>query len=339
MYPVLKNMNVIKVLRFFLASSVIFSHSFSIVGVLDPISVTHKFSFGTLAVDGFFAVSGFLLYFSVQSSSPVVFIVKRYLRFFPLLAFVVLTSAGGVLVLSYVGLVSIQKYDVLSYVYTNLDLITLNRQYNINGVFAENVMSGNINGSLWSLNYEFWASMILLAIYTIFSRFKRVFFVCFCLGFVVLTQLAGHTETGNLDDFLNRLLPTFLIGSIAACFSKDLRKINTNVLRFISVMALSILICSVFFDFYFVISRFIWPLIFVPISISQEKKVAGIDLSYGVFLLGFPLGQIINSIGINNPLVLFGFTIVMVLPVAFLCTVHIEEKFSFQKLRDGMRTR
>jgi peptidoglycan/LPS O-acetylase OafA/YrhL len=87
--------NNFSVLRILFATLVILSHSTELIdGNRSSETLTRLFgtiSFGVLAVDGFFIVSGYLITKSYLSSEPISYLVKRTLRIYPgfIVAFVV----------------------------------------------------------------------------------------------------------------------------------------------------------------------------------------------------------------------------------------------------------
>jgi peptidoglycan/LPS O-acetylase OafA/YrhL len=92
-------------LRFFFAALVIFSHAFTLsTGVEDPEPLhlfTGKITFGTVAVNAFFTISGFLITHSwLSSRSAGAYLLKRALRIYP--GFIV-ACVLGLAVFGYLG--------------------------------------------------------------------------------------------------------------------------------------------------------------------------------------------------------------------------------------------
>src|ERR1700722_9985256 len=79
--------NNFSILRMLFATLVILSHSYELIdGNRSREMLTHIFgtiSFGILAVDGFFIVSGYLITKSYLSSAPMNYLCKRILRIYP----------------------------------------------------------------------------------------------------------------------------------------------------------------------------------------------------------------------------------------------------------------
>src|SRR5690606_37823885 len=108
---------------------------------------------GGFSVECFFIMSGYLIFISLKNSKTVLnYLWKRILRIFPALFGLLLVT--GILLTIVTGNpeLMITKY-FLQY---SIDVLSLYKvKYNIGDTFANNPYSGVVNGSLWSLSYEF----------------------------------------------------------------------------------------------------------------------------------------------------------------------------------------
>ncbi len=161
-------------LRFLAASMVIYGHSYALSGMQkQDIFVRHGLPFsGTIAVDMFFAVSGFLVTGSLMRRSNVIsFVLARALRLFPAYAACLVLCAFvlGPLLTTLPLREYLHNPDTLAYVWANLGFQNL--RWDLPGVFVHNPYTGTINGSIWTLPAE--ASMYLwLAALGLFGIFK-----------------------------------------------------------------------------------------------------------------------------------------------------------------------
>lgn len=159
------------ILRICLGILVIFSHSFPLVGDTDPANFLGT-SLGAVAVSGFFAPSGFLLFSKSLENTTFEFLVKRFSRIVPGLVFAVFATLAH----AFFSLISrgrpVQIVDYVSCAYTNLSVVNPNIQVSIAGAFADNAMPGNANGSLWSLTRECWCYFILASLACVVRRFR-----------------------------------------------------------------------------------------------------------------------------------------------------------------------
>jgi peptidoglycan/LPS O-acetylase OafA/YrhL len=158
-------------LRVFAAATVLFSHSFLISqGTQDHeplIVLTGRQSIlGLAGVFVFFAVSGYLVTQSFEETrSPWRYLVKRALRIFPGLI-VALVLCGFVLapiVSTLPASEYFQRPEPYRYVFWNtlLDL----RQHELpKTMFVDNPVGLEINGSLWTLRYEFEMYLMVLVL-------------------------------------------------------------------------------------------------------------------------------------------------------------------------------
>ena len=158
-------------LRVLAASAVIFSHSFLIAEGNDKreplIILTGRQSIlGLCGVFVFFAISGFLVTQSWEATKgPLRYLAKRALRIFPgLIAALVLSAFVLAPLVTKLPLLDyLRRPEPWRYVFWNtlLDL----RVHELPGVmFVDNAVGLEVNGSLWTLRYEFEMYLMVLAL-------------------------------------------------------------------------------------------------------------------------------------------------------------------------------
>lgn len=143
-------------LRLLLATMVIWAHSYALLGETEP--TLGGISVGALAVNGFFAISGCFITISwLRSRSLWSFARKRIARIYPgFLAAAVLCLLFVLPVASSRGISSISSISTAK---TTAYLLTL-RLPPTPGVFPGLAVPA-INGSLWTIKYEFMCYMAL----------------------------------------------------------------------------------------------------------------------------------------------------------------------------------
>jgi peptidoglycan/LPS O-acetylase OafA/YrhL len=165
--------NNFNLLRLVAASSVIFSHAYDITsGLHDPLSARIGYSAGWVAVSAFFSMSGYLIYKSaLRTPSAADYMSARCLRILPgLWAMLIITT----LALSSNSVLSLADYlgmsETWEYIFGNA--IMYRPRYELPGVFLGNPLVGVINGSLWTLRFEFtcYILVIALSVSGVFSR-------------------------------------------------------------------------------------------------------------------------------------------------------------------------
>lgn len=203
--------NSFDIARFVAASLVLVSHSFVLTGHAEP--AVGDGSLGAFAVNVFFIMSGFLITQSwIQYPRFMVFMIKRSLRIFPAL---IVVCAMSILVLGFFSSLPYGTYLKTpgAVQYMN-NIMLFNTTYGLPGVFAGNVYPGAVNGSLWTLAYEFvmylsiaflgalflfrrwsaigiWFGLLLLNFSQMFDPFKRILnFNLFYLDARLLARLA-----------------------------------------------------------------------------------------------------------------------------------------------------
>jgi peptidoglycan/LPS O-acetylase OafA/YrhL len=214
-------------LRFALASAVILSHSYALLVGSDvtepPYEATRgQVTLGGLAVNFFFVISGSLVTHSwLQSRGLFDYLKKRALRIYP--AFIVVTLLGALVV----GPISAKDPAETMHGINAKDLLIgcFNLlSYEPQGAFPDNPFKGAVNGSLWSIQFEFWCyiGVAALGVTRLLDRcglIAGLFVVSILVSVIVLVfdLHPGGKILGKIFGypvFWARLLPVYLSGMV-----------------------------------------------------------------------------------------------------------------------------
>ena len=293
-------------LRFVLASLVVFSHSFPIgtgTEAFEPLALATKgqLTFGGLAVDAFFVISGFLILHSWQARPEVgAFLRKRVLRIYP--AFLVVAVLDAFLIAPlYAGGTS----PPIDFAFVGRFIVNALRLEAITPgpSFIGNPAEGTVNGSLWSISYEFWCYLGILVLGLVGLAGRRWLLACGLVLFVVVSFVFAwrHLTPGGrwlgqifgYPPFWARLLPFFIAGMAFHAW-RDRLVLNAKGAAVAAValvigaqlpygLSLVLPIASAYIIFW---------LAFLPAPRLSTFARRG-DLSYGIYLFSFPILQIL----------------------------------------------
>jgi peptidoglycan/LPS O-acetylase OafA/YrhL len=288
---ILPNANNTDLIRLILACLVIFGHATTISPQIGYVDFSEKLigvSSSSVAVWIFFFLSGLLVANSlIEKKRMFAFICSRFFRIWPALFVLVLLTTT--ILGPFFTEKSIQEYfsDVNTKEYF-LRNIRLAQQYFLPGVFLGNPSKEVVNGSLWSIPYEVYAYLWLLLLF--FSRLLNkwivlFFFVLLIIDFISVSPIFVKDRATPLYLTLD-----FTIGVLFALW-KD--KINLDIRQ----------LCFLAFAYYFFRDLPVAPiilhlLIFVSVLLLSSgrfflKFKPKFDLSYGVYLWGYAVAQVL----------------------------------------------
>lgn len=334
-------------LRLLFATLVIITHSYTLSGVAENDFLTQwtngQINCSSLGVKGFFIISGFLIFQSaVKSKNLLDYMVKRVLRIYP--AFLVVLIIG-VLVGAVVTDHTLQQYfsdhTTRTYVPVNLALF-LGMQYNINGVFETNIYKSAVNGSIWTIPYEFFFYLVLLFVFLI-RKYNKLLIACTFLLYCSFFYWIFRHENDPERWVQTLSLEKHHIAHFGLCFigGSFLAAININHFRYrniVLLIALTLCIISLCLQqplllqqrpFYF--AQFIlFPVIIIIAGSYSTPVISGLnskigDFSYGVYLYAFLIQQTIMHYFKPGYMELIFITIIL----SFICGAlswHLIEK-------------
>ena len=293
-------------MRLALAILVIYSHAFPLgtgSEAAEPLKLlTHgQVTGGALAVDSFFVMSGFLIAASAQRSSSVWgFLRKRVSRIYP--AFVVSALLSAVVM---VPLASARfgpggpVANLAGFVLQTLRLT----EFHYAGAFAGNPYPGVINGSIWSIPYEFWCYLGVAALMvTGLLRSRAAVLTLFAAAWgVSLRSQIGHWHYGGKllgvvlgsPQFWARLLPLYLAGVVFYEFRGRIPLSGKLALG-----AAGALFAGCWFSFgWTLFFPFAGTYLLFWFAFTPAVRLHGFgrfgDFSYGTYLYAFPIEQLI----------------------------------------------
>lgn len=311
--------NSLGLLRLVLASLVIFDHAFPLGGYgHDPVlDLTRgQATLGSIAVGGFFAISGYLIAKSGMNADILQFMWRRFLRVFPafwtLLVFTAVVVGPIFFVLEGSDLADYFQRAVVgpvAYVAGNWTL-TINT-YGIYDIFATTTPYGEIvgtsvfNGSLWTLAYE-WACYLLIGVLVAFGVLLRARLVVPLLtALMVIVQILVLVDPEGLaanvpffaDRFRVSLTLTFLLGSCMAVYAKRIPYLDglgilSGILVLVTLRYGGFDVVGVAAGAYFVL--------YLGARLPRAVQWIGAknDYSYGIYIYGFLVQQILAFAGV-----------------------------------------
>ena len=293
--------NNLNIIRFIAAIMVIYGHMYPIMGQCSYTIMNQAVS--TIGVEIFFVISGYLITTSfLNEKSVFCYGVKRFFRIIPGLLAVCLVSVFviGPLVSDY----SIKVYftEHLGEALEYMKNVVLYPIYSLPGVFIDNVYPNTVNGSLWTLPIEA-ALYIIVPLIIVITGKKRGYkygltislFIILVFNTIKLTSYPQARLVIWGSDIMQamNLVPYFFIGAIFT-FDKIKRLLNIQVgtlLFFITIM-LNMSYAKTQVLMVFVLPYFIFSLAFASKPVFS-KFGTKIDLSYGIYLYGFIIQQIL----------------------------------------------
>ncbi|HQS67423.1 MAG TPA: acyltransferase [Sulfuricurvum sp.] len=291
-------------LRFIFAVMVLYVHSYallygeSVMGT-DPLTVfTHfQISPGTLAVYGFFVLSGFFMIQSLESNpSLIVYAKNRIYRIIPAF-WLSLFLASFILV----PLIS-KEADIFSlhagsslYFFFHSAIFHINgAAWTIQGAFPNNPLIDNINGSMWTLKYEVLLYVILPILYFIVHHNRKlVLYGTFLLGILAVAYILKNFmlfSVFNPDEYSKLvLLSSFFFYGVMLYLYRESIIVSK---RLMSIGSLALIFAGLFGNLPLLI-LFIFPYILVSfgsiVKTSLFSKTG--DYSYGMYIYAFPVQQ------------------------------------------------
>lgn len=279
-------------IRLVAATMVLVYHAYPLTGSRSSFVSAFGVSLGDVGVLMFFSISGFLIVDSWRRKPHLgSFLLKRARRIFPGLAFVVIACALVLGPLVTTSALSDYFADPRTAGYVILNLL-FQTTYVLPGVFDENPYPVAINGSLWTLEHEARAYVLIAAIGVVgLLRDRRVATI------VLVGVLALETTSVAATEILGfrTLITGFLVGALLLLW-RD--RVRCSMPLAVASLAITIPLNHAVGGAAIQLA-FIAAIGYATIALAYctppawNSVLRGHDLSYGVYVWGFPVQQTI----------------------------------------------
>jgi peptidoglycan/LPS O-acetylase OafA/YrhL len=288
-------------IRLAMALLVVWSHSFALhlgsertewISLL----LNGVYNAGNLGVMAFFVISGFLITQSfVRSKTILRYLEKRVRRIYP--GYLVATSICAFLIAPWFGGVfpSVAKT-------VGLNLLLRNEVPN---AFQSNPV-GSVNGSLWSIPFEFWCYLGVAALGSLSLATKRWFLLIVLIIFMsarlacdLMHVTPGLGYIGVIFGWpyeWTKIGPSFLFGMIAYAYRQQLPRSN---ILLIGMVLVSIAACHLNAN---VANLLVAPTLAYGVfmvaftnRVTLHEATRFGDFSYGTYLYAFPIQQMLEA--------------------------------------------
>ena len=335
--------NSLNFLRLVLAVAVVFSHSLTI-GRYGSETIHGKTTLGTIAVYGFFGLSGFLIAGSASRNGIGRYLWQRFLRIFPgfWICLVVTAFVFGSIAWRHQNPVRARACGLHCYLtepggpvgYLIHNFWLEISQPTISGTLQPGIFSNVWNGSLWTLIFEFLCYLMLAALSVVGLLRHRAAVAGLALGAwaaaIVVTSVPNlaadfspshHWYVMQMFTFV----PIFLTGSLLFLYSEKIpdsglvATVSTGLFLLGFILPVGAGVPVFTFTSMGLTSVFlVYPLLWLGIHLPVPKVGARNDYSYGVYIYAFPVQQLLLVWGVARwgywPYTLL--TLLIVAPIA-----------------------
>ena len=273
------------------------------------------------AVDMFFVVSGFLIFWSFDNQqAKKIFYIKRFFRVFPLYLFLIILQTVFFIVFSDFNIFEIIKYFLSNILFLNF------LAHSVGDVFV-GLQINAINGSLWTLKNEVLFYLILPYIFYLFKKFGIKFLIYIYLISCIYFFIVDYFEYTRLIVQFPAQLRLFLSGIFMYLFLDTILKSKiTTLVPFLLIVIYLFIDCLTF------------KIILYPILISivvmclvfciKHIKI-NFDFSYSFYIFHFPIIQLSLYFNFNhdNPFISFFTLFFIILMLSYFSEKYIEDYF------------
>lgn len=324
------------ILRFVLAFIVVIVHIYDLT-LYENLKLIKFFLNSKTAVQGFFIISGFLIFMSYERSKNLKeYIIKRFRRIYPAYFFVISFCSVFGYFLSELQFREYFSLDLFKYIFYNLIFLNFLQPF-IPGVFENNPVMPAINGSLWTIKIEVMFYLLVPLIVWLLRKNKKhklkIILLIYTLSylynisFLYISELTGRGVFKIIAKQVPGQLSFFISGALLYYYF-DVFKKNKSLLVVLSIVTFSLSSIN-YLGFLKPISLAI-IIFYISFSFPMFNGFGKYgDFSYGIYIFHFPIIQLLISYGFfkSNVYRDISIAIIIILLVSILSWNLLEKPF------------
>jgi peptidoglycan/LPS O-acetylase OafA/YrhL len=303
--------------RLILATMVVFFHSFALsqnpsLRILDHVDQQ-------LAVEGFFVISGFLIFASCERSKSLSdYFLKRAKRIMPGYLFATLLCVT-------IAIAFTHSLHLGRFLLANLSFMSF-LQPGVPGLFEQNPHTTALNGALWTIKIEVMFYLIVPVLLWLCRSLGRVPVLVGlgCLSVIYRYAFASHP---TLAQQLPGQLSFFCAGALAYFYLPTFRRWGFRLV----VPALCLCALYIYTGQFFLrpLSIPILVLTFSLLLPEMRGPTRWGDFSYGTYVLHYPIVQTLVALGLfqSSPWLAFALTLALVAAFAVFSWHFVERRW------------
>ncbi|WP_108921100.1 acyltransferase family protein [Mycobacterium montefiorense] len=330
--------NALNALRLAMAAEVILWHSFAVTGRIPPSAPVRQLLFG-VGVDGFFAISGFLITRSwVNNPNVRDYLIARILRILPGLYVCLVVTAFviapiGVAIQGGSAAKLLMSRAPFEFVLENSAVVVL--KFDVGGTPTGIPYPGLWNGSLWTLIYEVlcYVAVLLLGLAGL-ARRRWTSAVVFVLALCLAASLPPMTFPGTWTN--QQCIARFAIMFAAGALLYQWKDVIPARWSLVAVSMVMVLAAGLLPDYRLLGAIPLAYALIVSGALIRNKYLRlPTDLSYGTYIYAFPIQQLLVICGLAslNPFVFAIVATIATMPMAALSWFLIEKPSQSLKAR------
>lgn len=324
-------------LRILCAVAILYGHMYILMGNTAPVLFAEEIN--SIGFKLLMVLSGYLTTQScIYEEKGYIYALKRIFRIIPgLLFYTVMAIFIGALFTTQ----NITGYFLHPKTWAYLKCVLLNPQMVLPGVFTENPYPYSVNGSLWALPMEVFCYILIFVILKVFSRLKyrKVIIGAVTFGFYIMQIAhlrffpdAKFPFWGSYWARIFTLAPYFFMGALYAL--TDIKK-KCNLQIAVVILMLMVSFRSNNYILYEMMNMLFLPYIFISVGECNKPVFSNFmkncDISYGIYLWGFFIQQILVHIIIVRAQITMPPNIIFLLSVVFSVDMGIISWYLIEK--------
>lgn len=312
------------ILRLILALLVVFAHWNALT---ENKSTNFIFYISGYSVAMFFIVSGFLIFWSFdKDNSKKNFFVKRFFRIYPLYLIIIILQTLFFIFYS-------KETNIFLYIkYFFVNIFYLNFLSPSVGQTLSELHVNAINGSLWTLKIEIMFYLAVPLIYFLYKKIGIIFIIFLYFISFFWKYFMNYLHLESLSHQFPGQLKFFVVGIIFYLLYERINHKHFHLISFISLISLISLIYIKNYSNIHIIN-FFGPILlgiicFYFVFFIKYIKIE-FDFSYSIYVIHFPIIQIVLYFNLNpdNPLLSFCLIICLVFIFGFFLEKYVEKRF------------
>jgi len=279
------------------------------------------FHLSGIAIDLFFVVSGFLIWWSYNADRNISnFYLKRFFRVFPL--YFILISLQTVFFIYYSNgsIAELFKYFIANIFFLNFFAATVGDVLGVLEISA-------INGSLWTLKNEIAFYILIPVLFKLYAKYGvKVLFTIYVCSVIYMFYFHYLNNERMLVQFPAQMR-LFLTGILLYIFFDKIGKYRPILTAAVCLILIILFRDNVYFRF--IAYPFALGVFLIYFVYHIKPIILKFDFSYSFYIVHFPLIQlaILFELNPSNPIISFILLFSLTVLISYVSELYIEKRF------------